>query len=75
MHQHNVEDNTHIKDVNRYLSSTKTKDLLTVYLAEKVVQNCKAVVTAVTRMGLLSIQVESEVAGLESSQVEAIVCC
>ena len=57
-----IEDSTCIKDFTTFLSSSYTKDLLTLYLAEKVVARCKVPVITVTCKGVLSNQSDVSVA-------------
>ena len=51
---HMVEDKTQIRDFKVFLNSKETKDQLTLYLAEKLVQTCKIHVTTHTRKGVSS---------------------
>ena len=66
-----VEDSTQIRDLTNFLASKKTKELLTLYLAQKVVEKCKSAVTTVTHKGVLSNQPAEHVVDLNSSQEEA----
>ncbi len=49
-----VDDETRIKDFNSFLSSSTTKDMLTLYLAQKIIENPTVPTTTVTRLGVLS---------------------
>ena len=50
-----VEDKTCIKDFGVFLSSTGTKDLLTLYLADKLTRTSSSPVTAITRIGMIGV--------------------
>lgn len=52
--EYKVDRNTRIKDLNKFLSSTKTKELLTIFLAQQIVVNCTADVTTITCQGVQS---------------------
>ena len=49
-----VDNTPPIKDFNDFLCRRKTKDSLTLYLAQKMIQNCMTGVTTVTRLGISS---------------------
>ncbi len=53
-HEFKVDDNTHIRIFLAFLCSTKTNDLLTIYLARKIVQTCQSFVTTSTHLGIQS---------------------
>ena len=62
-----IEDHTCIKDFGNFLSSTQTKDRLTLYLAGTLINKpC-----LVTRLGVMPTQTEAPIADLKSSQEEA----
>ena len=69
--EYQVDDNTPIKDFSAFLGSSKTKDLLTIYLAQKLVQKCTTPVTTVTRLGILSNHMATNTVDLGSNQEEA----
>ena len=69
--KYQVDDNTLIKDFSAFLGSSKTKDLLTIYLAQKLVQKCTTPVTTVTRLGLLSNHMATNTVDLGTIQEEA----
>ena len=71
MPHYKIEDGTRIKDFTKFLSSTQTKDRLTLYLAEKLVQSCTSPVSAVTHLGILSNKTEEVLIDPRSSQEEA----
>lgn len=50
--EYKVDMNTRIKDLNKFLSSTKTKELLTIFLAHEVIVHCTGDVTTVTSKGV-----------------------
>ena len=66
-----VEDATPIKDFATFLSSTKTKDQLTLYLAQKVTEPSNSPVTSVTPLGVVSNQHATDFVELQSTQEEA----
>ena len=66
-----VDDNTRIKDFSAFLGSSKTKDLLTIYLAQKLVQNCTTSVSTVTQLRVLSNHMATNTVDLGSNQEEA----
>ena len=66
-----VEDATPITDFGTFLSSTKTKDQLTLYLSEKVTEHSKSPVTSVTHQDVRSNQQPSDIVNLQSTQEEA----
>ena len=59
-HEFKVDDNTHIRIFLAFLCSTKTNDLLTIYLARKIVQTCQSFVTTSTRLGIQSNQASGD---------------
>ena len=69
--EYQVDDNTPIKDFSAFLGSSKTKDLLTIYLAQKLVQKCTTPVTTVTRLGILSNHMATNTVDFGSNQEEA----
>ena len=66
-----IDDSTKINDFTTFLRSTKTKELLTLYLAQKVAENCKSQVTTVTHLGVSTNQSPADIVDLNSSQEEA----
>ena len=65
-----IDDNTKINDFATFLSSTKTKDLLTLYPAEQLIEHCTSSVTTVTRLTVLSSQPVTDVVDLRSIHEE-----
>ena len=50
--EYKIDNDTRIRDFKKFLNSNKTKDLLTLYLAQHLIENCKCIFTTVTRLGV-----------------------
>ena len=66
-----VDDVTPINDFGMFLSSTKTKDQLTLYLSKKVTEHSSYPVTSVTHQGVRSNRQPSDIVEIENTQAEA----
>ena len=66
-----IEDDTPIKDTQKFLSSKKTKDGLTLFLADKLIKLCKKPVVTATRKEVLTNSTEQQASTGVSSNEEA----
>ena len=69
--EYKIDNDTRIRDFNNFFNSNKTKDLLTLYLAQYLIENCKCIVTTVTRLGVHTNDQSLNIIPLHSEQVEA----
>ena len=69
--EYKIDNDTKVRDFKKILNSNKTKDLLTLYLAQQLIENCKCIVTTVTRLSVLTNHASQNVSHLHSKQVEA----
>ena len=69
--EYKIDNDTRIRDFKKFLTSNKTKDLLTLYLAQHLIENCKCIVTTVTRLGVHTNDQSLNIIPLHSEQVEA----
>ena len=63
-----VEDSTSIKDKKKFLSSRKTKDAFTIFLAEKVITLSKATVVTATRKSIMTNSEQVPSTGISSHE-------
>ena len=52
--EYKIDNDTKVRDFKKILNSNKTKDLLTLYLAQQLIENCKCIVTTVTHLSVLT---------------------
>ena len=69
--EYRIDNNTRIRDFKKFLNSNKTKDHLTLYLAQHLIEKCKCIVITATRLGVLTNQLTQNFSNLHSEQVEA----